>query len=510
MAPGRARALKQRDGLLVQRPGGRDGARERLFAVEEASTMDDGRLWLEGAWVSTPRTAPVYAPWDGRLLGRVAQASEGQVDGALAFASDARHRLQSQPAGARRAVLEGIAAGLVARADDFEELICHQAGKPRALARTEVRRATEVFRLAAAELSRFGGTTVPVDLDAASAGLECEVRRFPAGVVVGIVPFNFPLNLGAHKVAPALAVGAPILIKPPPQAPGAQLLLAELARAAGADPAALQVLPCEDAVAERLASSPQVRVLSFTGSARVGWMLKGKARGRVLLELGGNAAVLVGADADLDWAAERCVASGFGYAGQVCIKAQRLYVEQSAYAAFLERLLARTRRVQLGDPADEATLCGPVIDDKSAERITGWVEEALARGARALLGHTRAGRLLAPTVLVDVPPEVQVAREEAFGPVVAVWPVDSWEAGLEAVNAGEYGLQAGVFTDSLRKVRAAFHQLEVGGVIVNDAPSYRSDNFPYGGVKRSGLGREGVRSAMEELTEERVLVTRVR
>jgi acyl-CoA reductase-like NAD-dependent aldehyde dehydrogenase len=472
--------------------------------------MDDGRLWLEGAWVSTAHTAPLYAPWDGRLLGRVAQASEAQVDAALAFAWDARRRLQSQPAGARRAVLEGVAAALLARSRDFEELICHQAGKPRALARTEVQRAAEVFRLAAAELSRFGGATVPVDLDAASAGVECEVRRFPAGVVVGIVPFNFPLNLGAHKVAPALAVGAPILIKPPPQAPGAQLLLAELAHAAGADPAALQVLPCEDAVAERLATSPRVRVLSFTGSARVGWMLKAKSPGRALLELGGNAAALVGADADLDWAAERCVAAAFGYAGQVCIKVQRLYVERGVYSDFLERLLARSRAVRVGDPSEEGTLCGPVIDDKSAERISSWVEEALAGGARALLGHTRAGRLLAPTVLVDVPPGARVAQEEVFGPVVALWPVDSWEAGLESVNTGAYGLQAGVFTDSLRKVRAAFHRLEVGGVIVNDAPNYRSDNFPYGGVKRSGLGREGVRSAMEALTEERVLVTRVR
>jgi glyceraldehyde-3-phosphate dehydrogenase (NADP+) len=463
--------------------------------------MDDGRLFLQGEWVETARTVPLHAPWDGRLLGRVAQASEAQAQAALAFAFDARPRLQAQSTGARRTVLEGIASGLLARARDFEELICHQAGKPRALARAEVHRAIEVFRLAAAELSRFGGSVVPV---------ECEVRRFPAGVVVGIVPFNFPLNLGAHKVAPALAVGAPIVVKPPPQAPGAQLLLAELAQAAGADPAALQVLPCENSIAEQLATSPQVRVLSFTGSAKVGWHLKQRAPGRVVLELGGNAAVLVSADAELDWAAERCVAGGFGYAGQVCIKVQRIFVERPVYQAFLERFLARARAVQSGDPSEEATLCGPVIDDASAERITAWVDEAVALGARTLLGGQRQGRLIAPTVLVDVPPSVRVAREEVFGPVVAVWPVDSWEAGLEAVNATDYGLQAGIFTRSLANVRSAFHRLEVGGVIVNDAPSYRSDNYPYGGVKASGLGREGVRSAMEELTEERVLVTRVR
>jgi glyceraldehyde-3-phosphate dehydrogenase (NADP+) len=472
--------------------------------------MDCSRLWLAGQWAETERTREVRAPWDGRLVARAAQASEAQAAAALEFAFEARPRLQAQSTGARRAVLEGIVAGLTARAGEFEDLVCHQAGKPRSLARVEVRRATEVFRLAAAELSRFGGGVVPVDLDAASAGLECEVRRFPAGVVVGIVPFNFPLNLGAHKVAPALAVGAPIIVKPPPQAPGPQLLLAELARDAGADPAALQVLPCEDAVAERLATSPRVRVLSFTGSARVGWMLKARAAGRVLLELGGNAAALVAADADLPWAVERCAVGAFAYAGQVCIKVQRIYVERPAYDAFREAFLARSRQIHPGDPSDETTLLGPVIDDASAERITAWVQEVVARGARVLLGHERKGRLLAPTVLADVPPDARVAREEVFGPVVALWPVDSWEAGLAAVNEGDYGLQAGVFTRDLGKVRTAFHRLEVGGVIVNDAPLYRSDNAPYGGVKGSGLGREGLRSAMEELTEERVLVTRVR
>ena len=472
--------------------------------------MELDRLWLGGQWVETERRREVRAPWDGRLLGRTAQASPAQVDAALAFASEARPRLQAQTTGARRQVLEGIVAGLTARARDFEDLICHQAGKPRELARVEVRRATEVFRLAAAELVRFGGSVVPVDLDAESAGLECEVRRFPAGVVVGIVPFNFPLNLGAHKVAPALAVGAPIIVKPPPQAPGPQLLLAELAREAGADPAALQVLPCEDAVAERLATSPRVRVLSFTGSARVGWMLKSKAPARVLLELGGNAAVLVGADDDLDRAVERCVFGAFAYAGQVCIKVQRIYVERPVAQAFQERFLARARRVRPGDPSEEGTLCGPVIDDRSAERITAWVDEAVAQGGRVLLGHARKGRLLEPTVLVDVPSAARVAREEVFGPVAALWPVESWEAGLGAVNDGDYGLQAGVFTRDLARARAAFHTLEVGGVVVNDVPIYRSDNYPYGGVKGSGLGREGVRYAMEELTEERVLVTRVR
>jgi glyceraldehyde-3-phosphate dehydrogenase (NADP+) len=472
--------------------------------------MADGRLWIDGAWVQGEHQVEVRAPWDGRLIRRVAQASPAQVEQALGVAFGARERLQRQSAGKRREVLEGIVAGLRARAEELARSICDEAGKPITSARVEVRRAIEVFRLAAAELTRFGGSIVPVDLTEGTEGVECEVRRFPAGVVVGIVPFNFPLNLGVHKVAPALAVGAPIIVKPPPQAPTAQLLLAEIAQQAGADRAAFQVLTCDNTVAERLATDPRVRILSFTGSATVGWSLKQKAPGRVLLELGGNAAALVGADADLDWAAERCVAAGFGYAGQVCIKVQRVLVEAPAHAAFVEKLLARTKAVPVGDPADERTVCGPVIDDRSAARITEWVDEAVAGGARVLAGHRREGRMLQPTVLADVPVEAKAAREEIFGPVVAVWRVADWEEGLRAVNAGQYGLQAGVFTRDLQRVRQAFHGLEVGGVIVNDAPSLRSDNMPYGGVKRSGLGREGVRYAMEELTEERVLVTRNR
>jgi len=472
--------------------------------------MADGRLWIDGAWVQGEHQSEVRSPWDGRLITRVAQASAAQAEQALAVASGARERLQRQSTGKRREVLEGIVAGLRARAEEMAQTICHEGGKPIVSARAEVRRAVEVFRLAAAELTRFGGSVVPVDMDSGTEGVECEVRRFPAGVVVGIVPFNFPLNLGAHKVAPALAVGAPIIVKPPPQDPTPQLLLAEIAQKAGADPAAFQVLTCDNAVAERLATDARVRILSFTGSATVGWSLKQKAPGRVLLELGGNAAALIAADADLDWAAERCVAAGFGYAGQVCIKVQRVYVEKQAHGAFLEKLLARTKAVATGDPADERTVCGPVIDDRSAARITAWVDEAVAGGAKVLTGHRREGRLLQPTVLANVPEESKAAREEIFGPVVAVWPVADWEAGLAAVNSGQYGLQAGVFTRDLRRVRQAFHGLEVGGVIVNDAPSLRSDNMPYGGVKRSGLGREGVRYAMEELTEERVLVTRLR
>ena len=458
------------------------------------------KLLLAGKWVVGERTADIKAPWDGRVVAQVAQASKAQAEEALSFAHAARPRLQAQSTAKRREVLERIVAGLRARAEELASAICHEAGKPITAARFEVTRAIETFTLAAAELSAFGGRTLPVDTIAATQNVECETRRFPAGIETGIVPFNFPLNLGAHKVAPALAVGAPIIVKPPPQAPSAQLMVGELALEAGADPAALQVLPCDNAVAELLATDARVRVLSFTGSAKVGWHLKAKAAGKAVLELGGNAAAIVCADADVAQAAKRLAASAFGYAGQVCIKVQRIVVEAPVFDAFAKVLREQTAALKVGDPANDDTVVGPVIDDASASRIEQWVAEG---GGRL----ERAGRLLRPLILLDPPRASKVWREEIFGPVVALVKANDFDDALKIANDSQYGLQAGLFTNDLRKVRRAFHELEVGGVIVNDSPSLRSDNMPYGGVKGSGLGREGVRYAMEDFTEERALLT---
>ncbi len=468
----------------------------------------DGRLFLEGRWEPGAALADVKSPWDGRVVAQVAQASAAQAEAALAFAYRARRAVGATSAGQRRAVLDGVVQGLRVRGEELAQRISCESGKPLTAARAEVTRATETFVLAAAELSRFGGGVVPVDLLPNAVATEAELRRFPAGVVVGIVPFNFPLNLGAHKVAPALAVGAPLIIKPPPQAPGAMLLLAELVEAAGAVPGALQVLPCDNGVAERLATDARVRVTSFTGSARVGWSLKGKVAGRAVLELGGNAAAIVCPDAHLEHAAQRLAVGALTHAGQVCIKVQRIIVEAAAWDAFVPRFLAEVAKVPCGDPARPEVVVGPVIDEAAATRIEAWVEEALARGAQALVRGTRQGLLLSPTVLTGVPRDARAYAEEIFGPVVVLEKVPDFDAALEAVNAGRFGLQAAVFTNSLSKSRRAFHELEVGGVILNDAPSFRSDNQPYGGCKDSGLGREGVRSTMEDYTEERVLVYR--
>jgi acyl-CoA reductase-like NAD-dependent aldehyde dehydrogenase len=466
------------------------------------------KLFLEGKWQDGVSSSTVRSPWDQRVLETVAQASKAQVERAVLFAQTGASRLQRLSSGQRREVLRRIAQGLVSHAQELAQVISAEAGKPITAARAEVARAIETFELAAAELSTFGGGVVPVDLTANAVGAEAEVRRFPAGVVVGIVPFNFPLNLGAHKVAPALAVGAPIIIKPPPQAPSAMLLLAELAQAAGADPAALQVLPCENSVAEALATDPRVRVVSFTGSARVGWHLKSVVKGKCVLELGGNAAAIVCADADLAQAAQRLAMGAFVYSGQVCIKAQRIIVEAPAWEGFSTRFLAEVKTLAQGDPSREDTVIGPVIDEHSAQRIEAWVNDAVAGGATALLTAPREGTRVRPVVLTDVARFSKVYSEEVFGPVVVLEQVADFGAALDAANDSAFGLQAGLFTNDLKKVRRAFHELEVGGVIVNDAPSFRSDNMPYGGLKQSGLGREGVRYAMADFTEERVLVYR--
>jgi acyl-CoA reductase-like NAD-dependent aldehyde dehydrogenase len=470
--------------------------------------MVERRIFLNGELADgAAGLVEVRSPFDGSVQARVHQASWAQADQALALAVSARRELARQSAGRRRAICQGISDQLGSRAEELARVIALEAGKPITAARVEVKRAAITFALAAGEVAYFGGEILPGDLDEASAGYEVQARRVPDGPVVGISPFNFPLNLAAHKVAPALAVGAPIVLKPPPQAPSAALLLAEMAQAAGAHPASLAVLPCDNAIAEQLATDARVRVLSFTGSARVGWELKRKAaRARTLLELGGNAGVIVAEDADLDWAVERCAVGAFGYAGQICISVQRVFVERSVQARFLDGLVAKARTFTPGDPLDEKTVVGPLIDEAAAVRVTSWIEEARAGGARVHCGGRRQGSMLEATVVTDAPRAGRLCREEAFGPVVVVEAYDSFDEALVRVDDSEYGLQAGLFTHDLRKIRRAAEALTVGGLIVNDSPGFRVDSMPYGGRKASGLGREGVRYAMQEMTDYQLLV----
>lgn len=463
-------------------------------------------LYLDGSFVEGASRQEIRSPWDGSVVATVEQAGPDQLERALAAAERAREVGRSLSAGARRALCQRIADGIAARGEELARAISEEAGKPISLARAEVARAVATFGFAAAEATRFAGEAVPVDLDAASVGYEAFTRRVPAGVIAAITPYNFPLNLGAHKVAPALAVGAPVVWKPAPQAPSAALLLAEVAEEARVPAGLLHVLPCANEVAERLATDPRVAVLSFTGSAAVGWKLKSMAgRAKVALELGGNAAAIVCADADLEWAARRCAAGGMVYAGQVCISVQRIYVERSVYVPFRDRLLAEVALLRAGDPADPGVVVGPVIDERHAARIESWIAEARSRGA-TVHGGERRGNLIHPAVVENAPADARICCEEVFGPVVVLAPFDSFDEALARANESRFGLQAGLFTDSATRIRRAWRELEVGGVIANDYPTFRQDNMPYGGVKESGLGREGVRYAMEEYTEPRILV----
>lgn len=451
----------------------------------------------------------VRNPFSGGIVGSVAAADAQRMNQAIAAARGAYARSRERSRYERRAILHGIAGELNRNRAALTDLMIAESGKPRLYANAEVDRAVMTFTLAAEELSRWSGETVPIDLTAATAGYSALVERFPIGVVGAIAPFNFPLNLVAHKLAPAIAVGNTVVLKPPPQAPLTAIELAKIAYAAGLPADELHVLHCEIDVAQILASDERIAMLSFTGSARVGWHLKSIAgKKRVALELGGNAAAIVCADADLDWAARRCALGSFAQAGQVCIKVQRVLVEDSVYDAFLERYLHASEQLPAGDPALPDTVIGPVIDDASAARIMQWVEDATREGARMLLGGGRSGNVIDPIVLTQTQPSMNVECEEIFGPVSTVSRVSGLDDALERANATRYGLQAGIFTNDVRAIRRAFAQLDVGGLIVNDYPTLRVDNYPYGGMKDSGFGREGVRYAMEEMTHPRALVVK--
>jgi acyl-CoA reductase-like NAD-dependent aldehyde dehydrogenase len=376
-------------------------------------------------------------------------------------------------------------------------------------ARVEAERAAATFHAAAAEVETRRGELLPLDANAVSLGRWGLVRRFPLGPVCAITPFNFPLNLTAHKVAPAMAVGAPVVQKPASQTPLSALALRDIVIAAGWPEEAYAVVLLSGKQGEGLVMDPRLPVVSFTGSGEVGWRLKELApKKRVWLELGGNAAVIVHADADLDDAAARTVAGGFGYAGQSCISVQRTLVHRSVFEAFQEKLLAGTRKLKTGDPLDETTDVGPMISEAEAQRAESWVEEAVAAGAKLLMGGARRGSILEPTVLSSTTPAMKVECQEVFAPVVTLTPYDDFGEALARVNDSRYGLQAGVFTRDLALVTRAFETLEVGAVIVNDTPTWRADRMPYGGAKDSGVGREGPAYAMDEFTEPRLLVLR--
>jgi acyl-CoA reductase-like NAD-dependent aldehyde dehydrogenase len=471
-----------------------------------ATTASERKLFLDGEWIETGEWLEVRSPYSGEVVARVAKAGADEARRAIDAAE--RAMLEPLPAHKRAEILVRVAGYLGRRHEEIAQTISAEAGKPLKAARVEVSRAMSTYTMSAVEARTLAGEMVPMDASQAGAGKLAFTLRRPIGIVAAISPFNFPLNLVAHKIAPALAAGCAVVLKPASATPLSALLLAELEAEAGLPAGWLNVLAGPaSAIGDVLDEDERVRLITFTGSGDVGWKLAERApRKRVNLELGNATPVIVEADADLEVAATKLAANAFSFAGQSCISVQRIYVQRNAYDELLARFLPKVEALKVGDPADEETDVGPLIDGESRERVLAWIEEARAAGAEVLAGGTLDGELIRPTVLAKAGPELKVSCEEVFGPVCTVTAYDSLDEAIELANGTRYGLQAGIFTGSVRSALAAAERLEFGGVTINEAPTFRADQMPYGGVKASGNTREGPAWAVRELTEERLVV----
>ena len=469
-------------------------------------------IYLAGRWVESPDVAVIANPArPNEPAGWTYNATAEQYEEAVTAAVAAFEKTRRLPAYERSAALRKIAAGIAARREEIGRLISTESGKPIRDALTEVDRGVLTFRIGAEEAERIGGEVIPLDLNPASRGRIGVTRRFPIGPIAAISPFNFPLNLAAHKLAPAIASGNPIVLKPPSRAPLTMLTVAEVIAEAGLPEGSVSILPMTRDLGDRMVTDERFKLLSFTGSPAVGWKMNERAgKKKVVLELGGNAGVIVDRSANIDWAVRRCIVGAFSYSGQVCISVQRLFVHEAVWADFMGRFVEAARALRIGDPLDPGTDIGPMIDEGAVERTKRWVDEAVAAGAHVLLGGKASGTdsatVFPPTILTDVPADAAICHEEAFAPVVIVSPFTDFPEAVRGVNDSRFGLQAGVFTNDLAQAWAAFEEIEVGGVIVNDVPTYRIDHMPYGGVKDSGQGREGIRYAIDDMTEIRIMV----
>jgi acyl-CoA reductase-like NAD-dependent aldehyde dehydrogenase len=471
-----------------------------------ATTVAEHKLFVAGEWVETGDWIEVRSPYSAEVVGRVAKGGATETSRAIDAAEQALQ--EPLPAHKRAEILVKVVAGIARRHDEIARQISDEAGKPLKAARVEASRAMSTYTFAAVEARKLAGEVVPMDAAQAGEGKLAFTLRRPIGVVGAISPFNFPLNLVAHKLAPALAAGCPVVLKPATQTPLSALLLAELEEEAGLPPGWLSVVVGPSAeIGDVLVEDERVKAITFTGSGAVGWGLKERApKKKVNLELGNATPVIVTADADVQAAAAAMAANAFSFAGQSCISVQRIYVERPAYDRFVEEFLPKVETLKLGDPSDEETDVGPVIDEDARGRILDWIAEARDGGAQILAGGEEQDGLIQPTVIAGASPELKVSCEEVFGPVVTLTPVNSLDQAIELANSTRYGLQAGIFTSRLDTAMRAGQELEFGGVIVNEAPTFRADQMPYGGVKDSGNTREGPTYAVRELTEERLVV----
>ncbi len=465
-------------------------------------------IFLAGRWVESDDPLVVTNPANpDEPAGATFNASEAQYEEAVEAAVAAFEVTRTLPAYERGAILRNISAGIKARREELGKIMAREAGKPIRDALIEVDRAVITFRLGAEEAERMVGETIPLDLMPASKGRVGITRRFPIGPIAGISPFNFPLNLAAHKVSPAIASGNTIVLKPPSKDPLTMLTVAEIIEEAGPPAGSVSILPMTRELGDKMVADERFKLLTFTGSPSVGWRMKERAgKKKVVLELGGNAGVIIDKSADLDWAVRRLLVGAFTYAGQVCISVQRMFVHDDIWDELMKRFVEGAKSIKIGDPLDPETELGPMVDGAAAERTQRWVDEAVAMGGKILLGGKADGNFFPPTILTDVPPQAQVCSNEAFAPLAVAFRFKDFGDAIKQVNDSMFGLQTGVFTNDLANSWRAFNELEVGGVIVNDVPTYRIDHMPYGGVKDSGLGREGLRWAIEDMTEVRIMV----
>ncbi len=463
--------------------------------------------YLAGEAVQPNADLAVTNKYTGEEACRVALANPDAIDAGIAAAVEGFEEARKLPSYARQDILKHMAGCFRDRHDELAYALCIEAGKPIKDAKGEVMRLIDTFEVAAEEAVRVGGEYLPLDISARAEGYQGITRRFPVGPCSFISPFNFPLNLVAHKVAPAIACGCSFVLKPASRTPIGALIIGEILAETDWPHSAFSILPCSRDGAELFTTDNRLKLLSFTGSPDVGWDLKAKAgKKKVVLELGGNAACIVDRDADLEFAVQRVILGAYYQSGQSCIGVQRIIVHQDIYEAFKNRFVEETAKLKVGDPLKEDTFIGPMISQSEAERIEMWINEAVSGGAKVLVGGKRDGAMVDATVLENVNPKMKISCIEAFGPVATIQPYGDFKEAVRITNDSIYGLQAGIFTKNIDHVMYAFSQLDVGGVVINDVPSFRVDNMPYGGVKDSGLGREGVRYAIEDMTEIRLLI----